>query len=1070
MSGRNSLILALLLACGALHGQMLPDIEQFEVENVRLILLNGRGERQGVLSGELARKGRDGRVTVDGASLKIERGDESIVLASDQFIYTPDTSEFECPEGLSVTLPNDGLVVVPKGSGEIGFVDGFNLTMKVDGEATLRDGPEDASLVSASVVNPDIVVKAYIEEVEVRGKNEDRLRIESFTISGVRGGKMRLRFAHLPSMADKQEPTQAIVDVSCFGKIDLTLNEQEGMATLSMLRRARMALDDEERKFEVTSNQLKLTGAYERAEEEGEDKEDAPNAQLSALAIDASQNVSITGNEFTGTGGALRYREFVAHREARLEQDPTLRLNQGVAEDGRAESIDMRAREYIYIVIPVEADQQVGEAINPGDERPGTISTELSKGARVKRFLDRDLEWQITGRFIRLFSFRDTSTDAEDRYNHSFDGYAEGYSPLLRLYGPLPLPLPDDAVPDDETPELNRASVYGARAEGSFISGAAHVDVYGPEVLGVLYSDAPLSDLLKIALGLKEPERDKQGRVIPPSPRDGRLVVRADDQLSLELTSTGSADAALSARGNVQLDHEPLPRDDSNLVTLNGDLVDLRLQQGAIRYAQVTGPQALATIGYDLLQCRRVEVTERFQTLRTALEGPGRIIMRDPATVAYFTRELDRLPKRPDAPEIPTPDAAWLNFGFGFVADVSDTSRVIEADSPLFMLVSGEFESPRAGRTAVNDLPELDEPEVIQLYEASGRRVYAASARDSDNAPGVNVLSLEGNAFVKSRLDGITARAAEAIELSGSERQEADDAPFSLVLRKNAEIEIEDAGVFFGEYVQSGVFAYDKTWRLQSDDRLEVTLRPLETPGDTAGSIAEVRDALSNALAENASSKARLDSMELAADILSSIINARAKPTEPAKNRPWDAYDKLQNALEHMRFAYLLDLGQLVHADYETSIALRSARRARSLLTGLIDVVGTGVLRGGFRSTQATVPPLDITMRNALFTFDGLGQVADVDAEGPITVSRAAYTIRGDSLKRAPDGTLTLDGASINLPPDTGVEVSGVRSVALRQREDKVNTSNQDVRRTMVTRVSGRDLRVKVTLAGDEQE
>lgn len=1062
MSGRSSLLLLLLVACGTLHAQMLPDIEQFEVENVRLILLNGKGERQGVLSGALARKGRDGRVTVSKAALKIERGGESIILDSEEFIYEPDTSKFESPQGLTVALPNDGRLVIPKGNGRIKFTEGMQLTMNVDGEATLRDGPEDASLVTALVVNPEIQVKAHIETVVINGKSSDQLRLDSFKVTGTRGGNMKLRLAHLPSLADEQDPAQAVVDVSCFGNLVLFINEREHIANLSMLRRARMAMDDEERQFEVTSNQLDVAGNYTR---EIKDGKEGP-ARLNGLAVDASQNVSIKGNEFTGTGGILRYREFAAHREARLENDPSLQLTQGVSEDGRVELIDMRARQYIDALIPTAVEYD--ESINPRDQRPASIATELSGGARVKRFLDRDLEWQITGRLVRLFSFRDTTTD--DRYNHTFDGYAEGFSPLLRLYGPMALPMPTDTPDSDEdTPKLQRASVFGARAEGSFISGMAHVDVYGPDVLGVLYSNAPLSDLLKVAIGLKDPERDEKGDNIPLPPRDGRLVVRADELLSLDLSTTYTSNAALSAVGSVTLDHEPLPRDDANLVTLTGDEVALSLQGGEIRYARVSGEESLATIGYDLLMCTSIEVNDQFQRLRTSLTGPGRMIMRDPESVAYFTRELDRLPKRPDAPETPRPDAAWLNFGASLVADISKNRRVIEAESPLYMLVSGEFEKPRAGRSAVNDLAELTEPEVVQLYEASGRRAYATSARASESAPGINLISLEGDAYVNSRLDGITARAAEAIELSGSERQQAEDAPFSIVLRRDADLQVDDAGIFFGEYVQSGVFAYDKTWRLQSAERLEVTLRPLETPGDAGGDVAAARNALGKALAPNAETSTRLEDVDAAIEALEPLVAARNRPADPAANRPWEAYDKLKNAREHLWFAYKLELARMVYADVERHVALRGVRRARSLLSGLIDVVGSGGISGGFRSSKSTVPPLDITMRNALFTFDGLGQIVDVNATGPIVVSRETYAIHGNSLKRAPDGTLTLDGASITLPPDTGVEISGVRSVALRQREDKVNSANEDVQRTMVTRVSGRDLKVKVTLADDQE-
>jgi hypothetical protein len=145
--------------------------------------------------------------------------------------------------------------------------------------------------------------------------------------------------------------------------------------------------------------------------------------------------------------------------------------------------------------------------------------------------------------------------------------------------------------------------------------------------------------------------------------------------------------------------------------------------------------------------------------------------------------------------------------------------------------------------------------------------------------------------------------------------------------------------------------------------------------------------------------------------------------------------------------------------------ALRSARRARALLGSLVDVVGSGGVSGKFQSSKPTVPPLTLAMNEALFTFDGLGQIVDVSADGPIEVSRGSYTITGTRLSRARDGTLTVHGANITLPEDTGVQIEGVRSVALRQRAGGDVGAERRVERTMVTRVTGKKLKVSVKLA-----
>jgi len=107
-----------------------------------------------------------------------------------------------------------------------------------------------------------------------------------------------------------------------------------------------------------------------------------------------------------------------------------------------------------------------------------------------------------------------------------------------------------------------------------------------------------------------------------------------------------------------------------------------------------------------------------------------------------------------------------------------------------------------------------------------------------------------------------------------------------------------------------------------------------------------------------------------------------------------------------------------------------------------------------------------LVMRQVTITFNGLGEVADIDALGPITVSRAAYTLRGSALSRNPGGALVLDDADIDLPPNTGIEVSGVREISMQRRADPVVAPDGSRHgRRMVTRVTGTDMRVKVNLA-----
>ncbi|MCB9933592.1 MAG: hypothetical protein H6841_09240 [Planctomycetes bacterium] len=1061
MPGPSRLVLLLLLATasGGLGAQFLPDIKQFEVENARLILLGPDGKRRGVLKGDLARKLRDGRVQIQGAELSFERDEGSFVIKADEFNYTPASNAFDCPSGVTATLPEGGELELPPGKGELEYAQGVRFRMEATGEAKLRSGAVEDALVDAKITNPAIEVKLTetAKKTASDGKDLTRMALDSIDIRGERGGELYLRLARLPGLGQQDQGGPAVVSVGCFGDVSLSISQAATQAELKMLRRARMALDEEDRHFEVTSNQLSIRGTVERLEHP--ERSGRPNSLtvLSDVSLDASQNVRLKGDDFEGTASLLRYREFGPRRELRLEGDPSLQLRQGEDQQARPVRIGLRARDYVDVQVP---------EIRPGKPAPQVL-TELSESAHVTRTAGEAVEWQINGRLVRLFSALDEGAGREEVYNHSFDTFAEGYSPLLRIVG---MPVAEKPEPGDEqdfkppAPELQRAAVYGARAEGSIISGVTKVKVHGPEVLGVVNADYPLAWMIRHAVGLRG-----LGEAPPASP--GRMTIRARTLLDLELLSaTGAAtDVTLLAQGEVELDHTPLPRDDANMLTLTGESVSLRMEGGRLRAAGVEGRadgDALATLGYDLLLCRRMEISEAGQGLLTVLNGPGRVVIRDEHSVEYFRRELDRLPKRPDNGVAPArPDAAWLDFGRAFRADTAELRRTLEADEPDFHLVNGEFELPRAGRTAVNDLAELQDPEVIELYRVSGRRVFATSVKTDREATAVNVLRLEGDAYVDSRLDRITARAAEAIELSGSDNQQADDAPFSAVLLRDAQLQVEEAGVFFGDYVRTGVFSYDGAWTLQAAERLEVTLRPLQSPDADSASLRAARDQLNNALKPGLPAAGRVYHLGEAVEVLSRVTKGRPRPLEPGSDQPWRALDEAKQAEGFMRRALLVEMLGFAGPHPDQAAGLRHARRARALLSALVDVAGQGGVRGIFEAENANVPALTLEMQEALFTFDGLGQVVDVRATGPISVSRGSYTIRGSRLSRNRDGILTLNDASITLPEDTGVEVTGVKTVALKQREEKTVGGPSQLQRTMVTRVSGTDLNVRVKLS-----
>lgn len=1054
---------------GGVSAQYLPDIREFEVEDVRLILLDADGKRRGVLEGEKARKQRDGSVLVESATLTFTRDNDEFKIVAPEFSYEPDTSKFKAPEGVTATLPDDGELILPEGEGEISYGDNVKFTMDVDGEGKMRSGVKGQEFVNASIINPTIIVELTPTDGE--------FELTEFKVEGGRGGSLQLRLEHLPSFkqpADdasgaeenkregKNDP--ALVTVSCFGDVELRIFNGGEKATLSMARRASMKLEqDEQGVFEVTSTRLIVSGNIVRnANTDDEPEQDEPpGASLTDLAIDASQNVRLTGNEFDGSAGVLRYREFTDRREVRLLEDAELTLQQGVTPDGESQRINLRAKVYVDVLIPFETETT----------EPDAISVSLLETARVARFVGESQQWKITGRMVRLFSWRGSQSGGS--YNHAFDAYAEGFSPILRV-SPENVRGDRDGTPTPEGQRVERAAIYGARADGTFIDDRMNARIYGPEVLGIIDSDAPLADLFRVILGLQKQARDKTGRLIPPKAREGRLTIRAEQRLDVELlTSSASGNLSVSARGRVELDHQPLPRDDRNLVTLTGNEVDIEIRGGEIKRARVDTHgenRALATLGFDLLQADNFDIRTSEGGMTTNIEGPGRMVVRDEKSVDYFQRELDRLPKRSgDHSHAPDPDAAWLNFGASLNIRTQGLTRRMEGDDPDFHLVRGDFEDPRAGRSSVNDLDELHEPEVVTLYVIQARRLFARQVQPGSNAVPVNVLRLEGDPFVDSELDGIRIQADDAIELSGAENQRTADAPFSIVLFSNAKVTVNQAGVFFGEYVTTGSFSYDDAWTLGAKDRLEVTLRPLEF-GNEPGSLAKVRELIGHSLNRANPLAGRVHALEQARKKLAGLVDADTKSTDPAVLQPVNALPKLDAAIRHARMGAVFTAMQNSSRLVEIERMEMSARRARSLLSGLIDVAGSGGVEGEFISTRSSVPPLTLKMNRALFTFNGLGSIVDVDADGPIVVSRESYTVRGDRLTHSRDGALTLDGASITLPEDTGVSVGGMTSVSLRQRDNANMDKLANGNRTMVTRVTGKNLEVEVDLTANDPE
>ncbi len=1001
----KSLPISLLLLLGhALTAQTLPDIERLEVRNARLFILDNNSVRRAVLQGERASRGTDGRIHIEKATLVVRSGDDSFTLKSDEFTYRPNTNEFSCPGGVEADLPGGGTMSLPPGSGEIHFGDVVRFNMTCVGDATLNRGDDS---FSATMKDPTVALTVK----KTLGDDKDALSLDSFDIRGRRGATMSVQLDQVPSLeGDRLE--SAIVDLVCYGDASLELAQGGEEATLRMLRRASMTVREGDQPFVVTSESIELSGDLERS---------GSSATLSGVRMAARRNVLLHGRGVHGRGGQLDYQQLPGHSEMRLAQYPDLTLARGSDAQGQPISMNLRADDYVNVLVRNSA----------GNDTPQSARIELSGRATVRRLRADHADWQVVGTIVRLFSWK----DSPESFSHSFDVVAIGFSPLLSLLG--------GAIPDEGGARVSRASVIGTRAEGTLIGDRTDVRVDGPNAMAVVYADFPLAEVIRSALGMA-PQPDAGGR-------PGRLTVNAASTLALGLTGAGS-DLEVAARGDVSLVYYPLPRDDSGMVSLSGAFVGLALAGRTLRSADLVATnraQAVATLGYDLLVAGSLHLRGDESQLVTAIEGPGRMVVRDPNSIQYFLRALSNLPQRGrPADSRQTPDAGWLEFNgdcrvVSRVLPAGGESRSLEIAGPVAHLVYGDFEKPRAGASAVNDLAELELPEVQQLYFMKGRRAWLHSQRSRSDAPAINVLRLEGDAVVRSTMDDLYANATEALELTGAEESSSERNPFTAVLLGQSELRIGRAGEFFGEYVRSGVFAYDGLWQLHAGDRLELSQRPLDARvgGHSLGDVRKLLDAALKA--ETADERNR--HAVAARDMLARLTGDAGVPLEslPAElAQPRRALDLLSIAVQAQ--------GE------QPSVELHDARR---LLSSLLDVAGGGGVTGVFHSTRRGTPPMHLEMRDAVATFNGLGDVVDIIATGPITLTRAEYSLTGSRLTRDPDGSLLLDDSRIVLPAALGVTVEGVRQTSLQPAG----------KRGLVTRISGTGMKVKIRVEGGQR-
>lgn len=1034
--GWNSLVLLVLAAlAGPLAAQGLPALQQFEVENARLILLDAQGNRRGVLEGELARKRRDGNVEVRGAVLTMTRGDTRLVLRSPLFQYAPASESFECPQGLQAELPDGGALEMPSATGSISMGVTPVLKLNCEGAASFRSADPETALLTGSLNDPVI-------EAAFSGTS-GAISLATLKLDGKRGGEVRVRVASVPS-PDGGGTGPGVLSLGCFGDFTISMDATTRRGSISMLRRARMGLESRpagatrpEGTLEITANQIALRGMMT-----GSGKADLASS-LRDLEIDAAGTVHLTAPRVRGFGDELRYREPGQVRTATLSGNPSIDVEQGTSLE--PSSLRLKSRRAIELAAP----------LSPPDETPQWLELRIQAGAQVWRETGGKVAWRISGSRIDLLSMLLSRPpgpweDEPRGRRETFAVAGEGYSPLLRVAGAGPLT-------DDPTAEDQRAAVFGSFARGQFESEMLQAEVLGPDILALLYADQGLADELRFALGLaRRPET--------PRARPGRLSVRATNSARIAVSTspvgTGTPrPLSVSASGSVDLEHTPLPRFDRDLVTFTGDSAALALMGSRVEQAELSGADCLATMGYDLLVSQGFQVRSSSPDLAGRIRGGGRLVVRDRDSLAYFEAAIDRLPRRGLMDARQNPDAGWMNFTGDVMVRGDGDQRSLDASGVVMQLVRGEFETPRAGPSARKDLPELDDSDVLPLYLVRARRLLVVSSGHSTEPRAVvNLLRLEGEALVRSDADRMQATAVDSIEASGADDQRTAGNPLTVVLLGSPALAMEDAGLFFGDVVRKGTFSYDGAWRLEAGQRLELTFRPLAVGG--AGSMRGVRQQLDAVVAGRGPAARLLQHAWMARTQLESLLKEIPAAGTVESEEPRKALADMLAAEQLLRLAAARESGVMLDGMSRQAAASLAARADRRL-GGLVEVAASGGVRGRFLARDAASPALHLGVSDVLVTFNGLGEIVDTRAGGPVSVARGDYRITGSRLSQARDGTLLLDDAAIQMPDNTGVAITGVKTVSLRQRG---GSSGAGEVRTMVTRVSGQGLKVNVKL------
>lgn len=1001
MSGLSRLALAALLALApALVAQSLPDIGEAELEDVKLLLLDSKGLARGTLTAKSAKKARDGRISVSSAVLSYSRDDGALTLTASKLLYSPGAAEFEAPGGFKAEFPDGGVLEVPKGSAGISAGEKVSLKAVVVGEAHLRVGKDGSTPLDGRLQNPTL-------DLVIGGKG----RVESINARGSKGATFLARFSRLPSLGGSAEP--ALLRLTCNSDVSFDLTPAE--AELRLGGRVRGSVEQTQRAFALSCNKLRL-----RASAEGN--------SFAPAELEAEGGASVNSQDLDASAGHLLLTENGSVHKATLTRDALARIRRG------EELMELQARDNAVVVASGTGESV--ELLLKGSAQLLAAGQRLdAKGARLA-------EWVVQGDEIAGTRGDVPMWPAEPGGLFSFQVSGKGFAPLLALAGA------------DGKESL---TVYGRSASGRLLSaqtGSMLVDstVLGPDIFVSALGPFHLVRDLRKALGLRPLDTAQDANADP-----GRVLIRAQESLRLNWLSRGGEAKALFSRacGAVELRQEPSRRDDRELCTLVGSTVTLDFNESRVGYALVEAASGdvRATMGHDLICCARFELKGDGESQHAQLAAPGRVIIRDEETLAYFHGALSHLKLEGSAQ---SPDAAWLVFaGDGSVSSTPDAQR-FEFGAARLVFVRGDFVKPRAGPRAFDDLEELEEDDVALLFEARGERLVGdvRMSGPADAQTLAYAFELSGQPLLRSVTDGLLATSTGPITIEASQRRLRGPAGrrevflqgSTLRLGENAAVRFDQAPRYFDESGKLGGFAYDGLWTVRAESSLEISFIP---PGIALQRAQRTMAQLGRSTPHWGAFLERLAAFEQS---LSNLNIAELSADDALR------VAEIQGLLNDARKSLRVAFDFAVRGDEPTSAKLRQSAlgceaRAFALLGPDYTLAARGYCEIELRGKSGEALPLVMGMSQLDLGFSALAEVRQLRGEGPVRIVRGRYVLSGKQIVRRDDGALTLDGARLTLPAEVGVEIEGATTITARS----LSAAGR-------VRVSGRQLRIKATL------